>query len=205
MPVDNRPRPAPRAKDQSPASVEEDVAEFASLLSTTLRDLKSAGPPPAGIRDAIERPPLGKRHMPALLAVAAAGPISVSDLARRLGLLLSSTSTIVGQLSRAGLLERAEDEEDRRRTIVRLHEDYRVAMEAWLDTAIAPVRSALKQLSPKPAPTSWKAFASCRGRRPCAAPPRTRTTARPSPERPRLLRRFLSDSPSLSAGAPARR
>jgi DNA-binding MarR family transcriptional regulator len=149
MPVENRPRPAPRAKDRSPTSVAEDVAEFASLLSTTLRDLKSAGPPPAGIRDAIERPPLRKRHMPALLAVAAAGPISVSDLARRLGLLLSSTSTIVGQLSRAGLLERAEDEEDRRRTIVRLHEDYRVPMETWLDTAIAPVRSALEQLSPQ--------------------------------------------------------
>ena len=87
--------------------------------------------------------------MPALLAVAAAGPISVTDLAKRLGLLLSSTSTIVGELSRAGLLERAEDDEDRRRTIVRLHEDYRDAMEAWLEVAVAPVRNALERLSPQ--------------------------------------------------------
>ena len=67
--------------------------------------------------------------MPALLAVAAAEPIGVSELARRLGLMLSSTSTIVGELSRAGLLERAEDDQDRRRTIVRVHEDYRRCME----------------------------------------------------------------------------
>ena len=73
------------------------------------------------------------------LAVAAE-PISVSELAKRLGLLLSSTSTIVGELSRAGLLERAEDEHDRRRTIVRVHEDYRAAMEGWLEIALAPIR-----------------------------------------------------------------
>ena len=149
MPAKNKPGPKLAPRPKSRTTVEEDVAEFASLLSTTLRDLKSAGPPPAGIRDALERPPLGKRHMPALLAVAAAGPISVSDLARRLGLLLSSTSTIVGQLSRAGLLERTEDQEDRRRTIVRLHGDYRVAMEAWLEMATEPVRNALEQLSPQ--------------------------------------------------------
>jgi DNA-binding MarR family transcriptional regulator len=142
MPV----RDNPKLERQS--SVQEDVAEFASLLSTTLRDLKSAGPPPLEIREAIERSSLGKRHMPALLAVAAAGPISVSDLAKRLGLLLSSTSTIVGQLSRAGLLDRAEDDEDRRRTIVRLHEDCREVMEAWLEIAIGPVRNALQRLSP---------------------------------------------------------
>jgi DNA-binding MarR family transcriptional regulator len=136
-------------KTESAPSVEDDVAEFASLLSTTLRDLKSTGPPPEEIRDAIDRAPLGKRHMPALLAVAAAAPISVTDLAKRLGLLLSSTSAIVGELSRAGLLERAEDDEDRRRTLVRLHEDYREAMEAWLEEAVAPVRNALERLSPQ--------------------------------------------------------
>jgi|ERR1700680_4477837 DNA-binding MarR family transcriptional regulator len=143
MPVKSNP------KTKSGPSVQEDVAEFASLLTTTLRDLKSAGPPPIEIRDAIDCASLGKRHMPALLAVATAGPISVTDLAKRLGLLLSSTSTIVGELSRAGLLERAEDDDDRRRTIVCLHEDYREAMGAWLEVAVAPVRNALERLSPQ--------------------------------------------------------
>ena len=88
-------------------------------------------------------------ELTALLAVAAAEPISVSALAKRLGLLLSSTSTIVGELSRAGLLERAEDDRDRRRTIVRVHEDYRKAMEGWLEIAVAPIRQTLERLSPQ--------------------------------------------------------
>jgi DNA-binding MarR family transcriptional regulator len=101
------------------------------------------------MRDAMERSSLGKRHATALLAVAAAEPIGVSELAKRLGLLLSSTSTIVGELSRAGMVERAEDDEDRRRTIVRVHQDYRDAMEGWLEIAIAPFRTALERLSPE--------------------------------------------------------
>ncbi len=101
------------------------------------------------MRDAMERASLGKRHANVLLAVAAAEPIGVSELAKRLGLLLSSTSTLVGELSRAGLLERAEDDHDRRRTIVRVHEDYRDAMEGWLEVAFAPVRNTLERLSPR--------------------------------------------------------
>jgi DNA-binding MarR family transcriptional regulator len=136
-------------KKKSAPSVEEDVAQLASLVPLTLHDLKTAVPAPMPMRDAMERSSLGKRHATALLAVAAAEPIGVSELAKRLGLLLSSTSTIVGELSRAGMLERAEDDEDRRRTIVRVHEDYRDAMEEWLEVAIAPFRTALERLSPE--------------------------------------------------------
>src|ERR1700730_16164452 len=138
-----------QTQPQAPPSVEDDLAELTSLVPVTLHDLKVAVPAPMPMRDAMERSSLGKRHATVLLAVAAAEPIGVSELAKRLGLLLSSTSTIVGELSRAGLLERAEDEEDRRRTIVRVHEDYRVAMEGWLEIALAPFRTALERLSPR--------------------------------------------------------
>ncbi len=130
-------------------SVEDDLAELTSLLPITLHDLKSAVPAPMPMRDAMERAGLGKRHGTALLAVAAVEPISVTELAKRLGLLLSSTSTIVGELSRAGLLDRAEDDRDRRRTIVRVHDDYRDAMEGWLEVAFSPVRNTLERLSPQ--------------------------------------------------------
>jgi DNA-binding MarR family transcriptional regulator len=136
-------------KLQTQPSVEDDLTELTSLLPVTLNELKGAVPAPMPMRDAMERASLGKRHAPALLAVAAAEPIGVSELAKRLGLLLSSTSTIVGELSRAGLLERAEDEHDRRRTIVRVHEDYRDAMEGWLEVALAPLRDTLERLSPQ--------------------------------------------------------
>ena len=130
-------------------SVEDDLAELTSLLPVTLHELKSAVPAPMPMRDAMERASLGKRHANALLAVAAVEPVGVSELAKRLGLLLSSTSTIVGELSRAGLLERAEDAQDRRRTIVRVHEDYRDAMDGWLEVAFAPVQNTLERLSPQ--------------------------------------------------------
>jgi DNA-binding MarR family transcriptional regulator len=134
---------------REPQGLEDDLTELTALLPVTLHDLKSSVPAPMPMRDAMERASLGKRHAPALLAVAAAEPISVSELAKRLGLLLSSTSTIVGELSRAGLLERAEDDQDRRRTIVRVHEDYRDAMEDWVAVAVAPIRDTLERLSPQ--------------------------------------------------------
>jgi len=136
-------------KTERGPSVADDLAELTSLLPVTLHDLKNAVPAPMPMRQAMERAPLGRRHAPALLAVAAAEPIGVSELAKRLGLLLSTTSTLVGELSRAGLLERAEDDRDRRRTIVRVHEDYRDAMEAWLAVAVAPIRNTLERLSPQ--------------------------------------------------------
>jgi DNA-binding MarR family transcriptional regulator len=143
MAVKSSPRTKPRR------DVEDDLAELTALFPITLHDLKNAVPAPMPMRDAMERTSLGKRHATALLAVAATEPIGVSELAKRLGLLLSSTSTIVGELSRAGLLERAEDDRDRRRTIVRVHEDYRRAMEGWLEVALAPIRHTLERLSPE--------------------------------------------------------
>src|SRR2546421_9271386 len=136
-------------KPEHASSVEDELAELTALIPVTLHDLRSAVPAPMPMRDAMERASLGKRHATALLSVAAAEPISVSELAKRLGLLLSSTSTIVGELSRAGMVERAEDEEDRRRTIVRVHQDYRDSMEGWLEVALAPFRTALERLSPQ--------------------------------------------------------
>src|ERR1700720_4646359 len=113
------------ARTHPVGTVERDPDEPFSLLWEPLRGLKRASPPPEELREVGMRSSLTARHMPAVLAVAAGGPLSVSELARRLGLSLSSTSAIVGELSRAGLLERAEDDADRRRRIVRLHEDYR--------------------------------------------------------------------------------
>jgi DNA-binding MarR family transcriptional regulator len=143
MAVKSNPRTEPQP------NVEEDLTELVALLPVTLHDLKNSVPAPMPMRDAMERAALGNRHASALLAVAAVEPIGVSELAKRLGLLLSSTSTIVGELSRAGLVERTEDDEDRRRTIVRVHEDYRDAMEGWIEGAMAPLRHTLERLSPQ--------------------------------------------------------
>lgn len=138
----------PTAATSDP-EVQRDLEELAALLGETLRGLKHSSPAPQELREAAESGSLGPRHMPALLAIAAAEPLSVSELARRLGLELSSTSAIVGQLSRAGLIERAEDESDRRRTIVRLHERHREVIGSWAAQALAPMRCTLERLSPR--------------------------------------------------------
>jgi DNA-binding MarR family transcriptional regulator len=131
------------------AGVEKDLDELTLLLGETFRGLKQSSPPPQELREAAARGSLGPRHMPALLAVAEAGPLSVSELARRLGLSLSTTSAIVGDLSRAELLERSEDEADRRRTIVRLYDTHREVIASWGEQARAPLRGTLERLSQK--------------------------------------------------------
>jgi DNA-binding MarR family transcriptional regulator len=131
--------------EQSP-TIEADLDELSSLLWETFRGLKQSSPPPQELRDAATLGSLGPRHMPALLAVAAAGPLSVSELAQRLGLSLSTTSGIVGQLSRAELLDRAEDDADRRRTIVCLRDEHREVIGSWAEETLAPLRGTLERL-----------------------------------------------------------
>ena len=126
-----------------------DVAELTLLLGETLHALKQTRQPPADLKAALEKSSLAPRHVPALLTIAIGGPLSVSELARRIGLGLPTTSTIVGELSRAGLVERTEDEADRRRTIVRLHHDHEQAMAEWAREALAPLRTVLERLSPQ--------------------------------------------------------
>jgi DNA-binding MarR family transcriptional regulator len=141
--------PPTAAQTERAPAIEESLDELSSLLWETFRGLKQSSPAPQELRDPATRGSLGPRHMPALLAVAAAGPLSVSELAQRLGLSLSTTSGIVGQLSRADLLARAEDDADRRRTIVRLHEKYSDVIGTWAEQALAPLRGTLERLSPQ--------------------------------------------------------
>src|SRR2546421_8307766 len=116
------------------------------LVRTVFRGLKRGGPVPPPFQDAFERASLGPRHVPPLLTVTFEDELSVSRLAEELGLSLSTTSLMVGELSRAGLLERSEDESDRRRTIVRLNEAYREDVEAWLKERMDPFQRTLQRL-----------------------------------------------------------
>lgn len=127
-------------------SVELDLLALVRHIRPVLMGLKQGGPPPAIFRAAFEQNALGPRHAPVLMAVALEGRLSVSDLADRLRLSLSTTSLLVGELSRAGLLDRAEDQSDRRRTIVELSPRYREPAERWLSERLAPLRRTLMRL-----------------------------------------------------------
>lgn len=139
----------PISTPQREAPVEDDLRALLEQVRPVLGALKRGGPPPAVFHEAFERGSLGPRHAPVLMAIALQGDMSVSDLAERVNLSLSTTSLLVGELSRAGLVERSEDPSDRRRTIVALNRSYREAAEAWLHQRVGLFRRTLERLSPE--------------------------------------------------------
>ena len=75
---------------------------------------------------------LGQRHVGMLVTLAIGGPLSVSELAQRTQMTVAHASLVVGELAKAGLVERDHDERDRRRIIVSLSDA------AW--SAVAEMR-----------------------------------------------------------------
>jgi DNA-binding MarR family transcriptional regulator len=72
--------------------------------------------------------------------------ISVAEAAAELGLVANTVSTLVGQLTERGLLQRAPDESDRRVARLTLTEPAREQVEAWRDRRTTLVTQALDSL-----------------------------------------------------------
>jgi DNA-binding MarR family transcriptional regulator len=72
--------------------------------------------------------------------------ISVTEAAAELGLVANTVSTLVGQLTERGLLQRTPDESDRRVARLTLTEPARETVEAWRDRRTALVTRALDDL-----------------------------------------------------------
>jgi DNA-binding MarR family transcriptional regulator len=87
--------------------------------------------------------------MSAFAVVALDGPLTVTELASREGLALSTASLLVTQLGEAGLVERHEDTTDRRRTVVSVAPRHRRESEAVLESKLAPLRRALVRMGPE--------------------------------------------------------
>ena len=129
-------------------SVDTESREIVRLLAQVIACSKRSGVQvPPELVAAAERGDLGPRHAGPLLALSFEEALSVSELADRLGLSLPATSQLVGELSRAGLLERSEDPHDRRVTLVRLPEEHREAVQVLVDRQAEPVRRTLERLS----------------------------------------------------------
>jgi len=76
---------------------------------------------------------LGERHLGALISLAIAGPATVSELGERMDMSLAHASLVVRDLADAGLVERDNDEQDRRRIIVSLSEAAKPAVAQMRD------------------------------------------------------------------------
>ena len=91
--------------------------------------------------------PLSPRHVAALEQIRG-GPVTVGELASRLGLTLPTVSGVLADLDRAGLVERRPDPADRRRTIVQIIPGQAALIGHWLDDAAKPLARVLDQLTP---------------------------------------------------------
>jgi DNA-binding MarR family transcriptional regulator len=91
--------------------------------------------------------PLSPRHVAALEQLLD-GPVTVSELASRLGLTLTTVSGVLADLDRAGFIERHPDPADRRRTIVGVIPARAALVGEWLDGAARPLARVLDKLSP---------------------------------------------------------
>ena len=89
---------------------------------------------------------LGQRHVGMLITLAMSGPLSVSELAGRTEMTVAHASLVVGELAKAGLVERDHDERDRRRIIVSLSETAKAAVAEMRQRNAEPVIGFLRQL-----------------------------------------------------------
>jgi DNA-binding MarR family transcriptional regulator len=129
----------------------QEATDLLLLLSEVLSGLKKrrpgAGSNEDKLRDAFEKSELGQRHVAPLLALVLSGPSSVSELAERIGLTPATTSLLVGELSRAGFVERREDDADRRRTIVSIDPSVEEHVRPALEGTLAPLAQGLGRMS----------------------------------------------------------
>jgi len=88
----------------------------------------------------------GERHIAMLISLAIEGPATVSELGQRLDMTSAHASLVVGELARAGLVERNHDERDRRLIIVSLSDAAKPAVAEMRKRNAAPLLSFLGEL-----------------------------------------------------------
>lgn len=100
------------------------------------------------IPEALRGLDLAPRHLALLAYLQYDGPLTVSELAIRLEVAPTTVSLMAGDLSRSGVLTRAEDDADRRRRIVAITPDYADPISQWLAGSASAWTEVLEALSP---------------------------------------------------------
>ena len=124
----------------------ERVAELRLQLRRVMRGMWARRRPTPELMALAEGGSLGRRHVAVLAQVGTEGERSVGELASELGLSLPAVSTLARELEEHGLLERREDETDRRRTVVALAPATEQAVRGWLAQRSRPLEQALAAL-----------------------------------------------------------
>ncbi len=86
------------------------------------------------------------RHMIAIAHIATSDGISVSDISSRMSISLAAASQLVSQMANAGLIDRYEDSNDHRRTLLKLSDDRGVEIKGQIAARTAPIAAAIATL-----------------------------------------------------------
>ena len=128
----------------SPSSAATDL--FIALGAVVKRLRNRPVPEDEGLRDAFANKPPAPRHIAALLQVASADRMGMSELADRLSVSLATASLVVTDLADWGLVERSTDDADRRRTYVTVAPAHQATIRALLDSRLKPLERTLRRL-----------------------------------------------------------
>ncbi|WP_280201830.1 MarR family winged helix-turn-helix transcriptional regulator [Nocardia cyriacigeorgica] len=144
----------PAAPGRRLSAQELDALSHVPLISASFRPAPraQAAAPALHTRQSFQTDGLGPRHGAILTQLMAGEPASVTDLARRLGVSLSTASQLVGDLARADLVLREEDPRNRRRTLVSIAAAVRPIFEQFLAVRSAALLRAIARLEPADRP-----------------------------------------------------
>ena len=142
--------------DQSRPTADADDVALADALFATIGLLRRQVRREAGRPWPIER--LAGSQVEVMRLIRRQPGTSVAEAAAELGLAANTVSTLVGQLTEAGLVRRTPDPTDRRVARLTLTDAARRNVEAWRDRRTALAASALGELSKAERSTLAKAL-----------------------------------------------
>jgi DNA-binding MarR family transcriptional regulator len=131
----------------SPAA-DEEAFEFLLAFTRLARGTRHDEDVPSRVRALVGEGVLARRHLTAFAIVAMHGPLSVTQLARREGCATTTASLVATQLADAGLIERREDAQDRRKTVISIAPSYLQDSRTVLEARLAPLRRAMERMGP---------------------------------------------------------
>jgi DNA-binding MarR family transcriptional regulator len=92
--------------------------------------------------------PFAPRHVAAMLQIGQDAPIGMSELAERMNVSLATMSQVVSDLEDWGVVVRATDPSDRRRTLVSIAPEHRSNIRAMFEQRLRPLDRTLRRLEP---------------------------------------------------------
>ena len=132
----------------TPAVLDPEVRELLRMMARLVRRMRRLDESvPPELQPIVSPAGLGPRHLTPLIAIAMNGELSVGELAEHLALTSATTSQLVNELAKGGLVAREGDPRDRRRTLLTIHPDHRASIVKLVRGQLEPVHSALGALS----------------------------------------------------------